>query len=88
MPYITQELREKIKPHIEKFWNDCPISTPGELNYLITQLLERYRNAHYSYAKFNEIIGIIECAKQEYYRRMIAMYEDAKCEENGDVYHW
>jgi hypothetical protein len=32
------------------------------------------------------MIGVLECAKLELYRRVAAPYEDAKCEDNGDVY--
>ena len=39
-----------------------------------------------SYHAYNEIIGVLECVKQEFYRRMVAPYEDKKCEENGDVF--
>lgn len=88
MPYITQSQRSEIKPKLTEFWQNCPIREPGELNYVITQLIELYRGGKYRYNLFNEIIGILECVKQEYYRRMIAEYEDTKCKNNGDVYHW
>lgn len=88
MPYIKQSDRERIKPHIDKFWEHCPIREPGEMNYVITILLERYRNGKYKYSLFNEIIGILTCVLQEYYRRMVAIYENQKCEENSDVYYW
>lgn len=75
-------------PHIAKFWGDCPLSEPGELNYVITQLLEYYRGGKYKYSKFNEIMGVLDCISKEYYRRMVAEYEDTKKQANGDVYHW
>ena len=34
----------------------------------------------------NAIIGALECAKLELYRRVAAPYEDDKIIENGDVY--
>jgi len=34
----------------------------------------------------NAIIGALECAKLELYRRVAAPYEDDKIAENGDVY--
>jgi hypothetical protein len=39
-----------------------------------------------NYKHINEIIGVLECAKQEFYRRVAAPYEDTKIQENGDVY--
>ena len=32
------------------------------------------------------MVGVLECAKLELYRRMAAPYEDEKIEDNGDVY--
>jgi len=58
----------------------------GELNFVITSTLLRYLGHGADYAAFNEVIGVLECAKLEMYRRMIAPYEDKKIEENGDVY--
>jgi hypothetical protein len=58
---------------------------PGELNYLITKLCLDYLGTE-SYSKYNEVIGVLECAKLEMYRRAVAPYEDKKIAENGDVY--
>lgn len=88
MPYISQKDRERIKPHIDQFWEGCRLMTEGEMNYAITQLLEKYRRGVYAYSKFNELIGLLDCIKLEYYRRMVASYEDTKQKENGDVYSW
>lgn len=64
------------------------MSEEGEMNYIITTLLEYYRGGKYKYNLFNKIIGLLECIKLEYYRRMVASYENEKIDENGDVYHW
>ena len=88
MPYISQEARSRIKPHIEEFWKECSIIEEGEMNYIITQLLEHYREGKGKYSFFNKIIGLLECIKLEYYRRVVAEYEDTKRQDNGDVYHW
>jgi hypothetical protein len=59
----------------------------GELNYIITTLTHQYVNLHgKSYNTYNAAIGVLECAKQELYRRKIAPYEDKKIDENGDVF--
>jgi hypothetical protein len=62
----------------------------GELNYVITKQCVDYLRSKPggkpNYATFNEVIGALECAKLELYRRMIAPYEDEKCKANGDVY--
>lgn len=81
MPYITQDRRELIDEAIGY------ISNAGELNYHISSLINNYI-AHNgkSYALINEVIGALECAKLELYRRVAAPYEDIKIEQNGDVY--
>lgn len=38
------------------------------------------------YAHYNEAMGVLECVKQEIYRRLIAPYEQEKCKANGDVF--
>lgn len=64
-----------------------PPVTPGELNYKITKTCIDYaRSKGTSYTTYNEIIGALECAKMEMYRRAVAPYEDTKITENGDVY--
>jgi hypothetical protein len=60
----------------------------GELNYLFTKLIQEYidERGGLSYAIINEVVGVLECAKLELYRRLAAPYEDEKRELNGDVY--
>ena len=60
---------------------------PGELNYQVTYLLNDYLEGQgLSYRSINEVIGVLECAKLEMYRRIAAPYENKKLKENGDVY--
>ena len=78
MPYIRQDDRIRAAKLPE---------TPGELNYAITMLCVDYlAQASESYAQYNTIIGALECAKLEMYRRRVASYETKKWCENGDVY--
>lgn len=78
MPYIKQE--DRLGPTMIA-------ETPGELNYLITTLINEYVSTKgKNYAILNEVVGVLECAKLELYRRVAAPYEDAKCDMNGDVY--
>lgn len=58
----------------------------GDLNYCLSTLIWKWWKSHpSSYASANELIGVLECVKQEFYRRQVAPYEDAKCQENGDL---
>jgi hypothetical protein len=81
MPYIDRTARERLDS------GGAP-ETAGELNYVISCLVDRYLVARggVRYAHLNEVVGVLECAKLELYRRVAAPYEDEKCEESGDVY--
>lgn len=83
MPYISQERRREL----EDFdYTDAEISA-GDLNFMISTLLNEIIHAKgLSYSTINELIGMLECAKLELYRRVAAPYEDLKIKENGDVY--
>lgn len=81
MPYIKLERREELDS-IHRGPTDA-----GELNYIFTTIVCAYLLEHgESYQHFNDCIGALEGAKLELYRRVVANYEDKKCEENGDVY--
>ena len=62
-------------------------TTSGELNYYLTRLCEEYWTCFGpNYATINDIVGALEGAKLEFYRRIAVPYEDKKILENGDVY--
>ena len=58
----------------------------GDLNYAICRIADGLLADKKNYARINEIIGTLECAKLEIYRRLAAPYEDKKVTENGDVF--
>jgi len=81
MPYIKPELRPEIRLIPQA------ITNAGELNYYISYLIDHFiNNKGKSYSTINEVIGALECAKLELYRRIAVPYEDIKIQENGDVY--
>lgn len=83
MPYIPKDQRIMADPTVYSL----SLDTSGKLNFAITKLCEEYRQSKGdSYCTWNTIIGALECAKLEYARRVVAPYEDRKCDENGDVY--
>jgi hypothetical protein len=80
MPYVASHIRNAIDT------GDKP-NTPGELNYAITSLLVSYYTRQgLSYSTINDILGALEGAKLEFYRRVAVPYEEEKRKENGDVY--
>lgn len=84
MPYIAQERRESLPQHFFSKLVDAP--TPGDLNYLFTLIAKEYlADRGVLYRHFNDVIGALEGAKLELYRRMVAPYEDEAINRNGDV---
>ena len=83
MPYIKQDRRpEVLNGLIQPFaW------TVGDLNFLITVAVNAYVEGHgLSYATINDVCGVLSCARDEFYRRVAAPYENMKIDQNGDVY--
>jgi hypothetical protein len=89
MPYIKKEDRERIegKPFADRLERLIyTIETEGDLNYTITRLCHLFLNKKgEKYSTYNTLIGVLECAKQELYRRKVSNYENKKIMENGDV---
>lgn len=93
MPYIDQKHRKALDESIDALisrmgWTVAvdKIGRDGILNYVVTRLLMGRLGPMPRYSDLNEVMGVLECAKLELYRRMAAPYEDKKREENGDVY--
>lgn len=86
MPYISKERREELDSTIFQLAKriSIPERRHGELNYCITRLLDMFYRGSYSH--YSQALGIIESVKQEFYRRVVAPYEDKKRKENGEVY--
>lgn len=81
MPYIKEADREDIDNAVREPAN------AGEFNYVLTLLCQEYfDNNGGRYQQINDIIGALEGCKLEFYRRVVAPYEDVKIKENGDVY--
>lgn len=83
MPYIQSWRRAELDAGV----GHKPRSV-GELNYCFTRLILGYieGNGPLSYGLINDVLGALEGAKLEFYRRVAVPYEDGKIAENGDVY--
>jgi len=90
MPYIEKEYRKLYDPYIDKILEslDMGNTLAGDVNYIITRVLNGYLSLCHrpTYQDYNAMIGVLECTKQELYRRKIAPYEDRKRKSNGDVF--
>lgn len=92
MPYIKKQKRAEI-------WQEIPttskrvsmlssynVENAGDLNYAITMLINDYiKRKELNYQNINDVVGALEGAKLEFYRRTVVPYEDKKIQENGDV---
>jgi len=65
----------------------------GHLNYQFTCLIKDFlrqrqvdNSKENNYQDFNDVVGALEGAKAEFYRRVVVPYEDKKIKEHGDVY--
>lgn len=83
MPYIQQWRRAELDAGV----GHKPRSV-GELNYCVTRLALAYieANGPLSYQLINDVLGALDGAGKEFYRRLAAPYEDGKIATNGDVY--
>jgi len=87
MPYIERSERAKyddVINQIIRILNKVSIDNiDGELNYLISKIFkDLYEPRYFDY---NRAIGVLESVKQEFYRRVVAPYEDNKIIEKGDI---
>lgn len=81
MPYIDIDSRKKFAPKAEV------ANFAGELNYQISMLCQQYIVRHgLKYQNINDVLGALEGAKLEFYRRVAAPYEAIKADYNGDIY--
>jgi len=87
MPYIGQKDREELDDPIRNLAGYLAGNGyEGRLNYTISTLLTLLVQAQGKrYATMNALIGVLESAKQEFYRKAVAPYEDEKIEQNGDL---
>ena len=80
MPYLPAARRHELD-------NGAVPQTAGELNYLFTAVALRYTEyKQEDYQMYNDVLGALEGAKQEFYRRKVVPYEANKRHENGDIY--
>lgn len=88
MPYIKKDRREDIHIQLDALLDVIDSTSAGELNYTITRIMIDHLSFEkkLGYEKVNTLIGVLECAKLELYRRLAVPYENKKCETNGDVY--
>ena len=87
MPYIKSENRKKYEKTLRELVDILktlpPEEVDGELNYVVTKILKEAYPLRYFH--INKAVGVLECIKLEFYRRVAVPYEDLKIKESGDV---
>lgn len=88
MPYIKSTDREPFEPGIQSLLNALGESPQfeGKLNYIISRLIDGLCDKNRGYAQINRIVGVLDCTKMEFYRRIAVRYEDQVRDTNGEVY--
>lgn len=95
MPYIKHEDRVQNVPDRDVEISRLEIGillgkacrNGGDLQYILAVGIKEYlKNNGLNYQKCQDIIGALEGAKLEFYRKVLAPYEEKKIEENGGIY--
>jgi len=88
MPYIKQNDRQHLDEALvqrARLLITNEDLSPGDLNYIISTIIWKSFEKQMNYSKANELVGVLECVKQEFYRRQVVPYEEEKIGENGDL---
>ena len=87
MPYITEDRRRVLDPHIEglqKALHELN-GNEGDLNYTITRLVGAAFLNERRYRTIARVTGVLKNVIQEFYERLGIPYERMAREKNGDV---
>lgn len=90
IPYVKQEIRDRVDADIERICATILRSElsdiPGMLNYVISRIVSVEMRQNLRYLTINEAMGVLACVQQELYRRLAGPYEYEAMERNGDVF--
>lgn len=87
MPYVIPPHRNPIDDAVDSI----PFMEHGDLTYAITRLMVAYAGFHGTaktprYTVLSQARSAAQDAADEWYRRVMAPFEDAKRDDNGDVF--
>ena len=86
MPYIPEhEIRAAIIKHIDEVAKIA--RHKGDLNFSVTRLIHMWimHKGGPGYQRCSDAMNALTDAAREFYRRILAKYEDIKIRENGEV---
>jgi hypothetical protein len=83
MPYIKEDRRPQFESAIADILTK--VESVGDLNYVLSSIIWAIFDSDRNYKTANGLIGVLECAKVEFYRRQVSVLENEKQMENGDI---
>jgi hypothetical protein len=84
MPYIKQEKRRMINPHLNMALEQC--DEDGDYNYAISYIMHQWLlKLGKKYKNVNRVHGTFHSAASEFYAQVVLPYEITKKHENGPV---
>jgi hypothetical protein len=84
MPYITHDDRTAYGPLLKQMELALAGKPKGHLTYVLYVIARRFVQEQ-RYATLSEARSAIGDAYDEFYRRLLAPYEDKQIEKNGDA---
>ena len=85
MPYIKEEDRINFN-EVELELSEAGVKTAGEVQYLIALIVKEYlSDKELRYQQLNDVMGALSGAQQEFYREVVAPYEDRCITKNGEI---
>ena len=90
MPYIIPADRIQFDPKIKEVIsvitnNGSSKAKVGDINYVFSKIIWELFDKNPSYTLGNDLMGVLEGVRSEFYRRKLGPYEDQKMKENGDI---
>ena len=91
MPYIPQEGRDKYDDLVDELVTklvelDDNNLVKGHHNYIMyTLALKLADKLGIRYATLQDIVGTFDCCKMEFYRKVVAPYENQAAKKSGEV---
>ena len=95
MPYIKKDRRTVLDPYIDELlynlWghsDEVDDISPelGEINYIVSKILWHCWEYRKNYGRAAMLIGTVNCAIEEFRRRVLNPYEDDKIQIEGDIF--
>jgi hypothetical protein len=85
MPYVDDQSRADLEL-VSLALKESPPATAGELQYVIARAIAEFMDmSDKRYQDMNDVMGALSGAQQEFYRRVVAPYEDSCIKRNGDI---